>query len=507
MANIRGYSLALFGQIDQEAIDADKDPSPMNDAVLATIEGFLPNSTGLGQRGWFHELEDFFNSPRIREPRSVPFTFPTYEEAKEQLGGIQPVDRSSFDFEPLDDDCHPALARAVYAQVVLDKIRATKNSFSPPQPIAPDNQLFAMLPGILDPWPVEKEGRVFTPDAKVEAFVARLDEMVDRDSFVRIARDEISPEFAEQCKPCFGTLEDSGGEYCSTLYTDSKDPDLTVDDIKKIIHPLNWDLCCPTFFHKMTEQLPGRFTTDGWFRIVESISAEPDEYLLQTALVFSLDEREAVPGTQEGNSKGIIINYKLDSNRSGEGLSAGIVEIDNGYLWVTPTGEGPGGKGVRIRTSKEERVNGLSPTATAALGCLLGWADAGKEMLAGAARKAMNNKLPLPAGRTLQGWPSSALKLTPLDQDPPTVPPDVPARLPINFDDTVNDTATLAKSLVGKMASNLGDALSRWMDGLVRGDVEEITDEIGRDLKKWSLEVYNTAERNVKPPPGGAING
>lgn len=46
MPNIRGYSLALFGQIDQEAIDADKNPGPMNDAVLATIENFLPNSTG-----------------------------------------------------------------------------------------------------------------------------------------------------------------------------------------------------------------------------------------------------------------------------------------------------------------------------------------------------------------------------------------------------------------------------------------------------------------------------
>lgn len=85
--------------------------------------------------------------------------------------------------------------------------------------------------------------------------------------------EEVSKQFAERAKPCFGTLEDSGGQYCSTLYTDSEDDELTVDDIKKIIHPLNWDICLPTFFHKMVEQSPGRFTADGWYRIVESISA------------------------------------------------------------------------------------------------------------------------------------------------------------------------------------------------------------------------------------------
>ncbi len=254
----------------------------------------------------------------------------------------------------------------------------------------------------------------------------------------------------------------------------------------------------------MTEQTPGKFTSDGWFRIVESISAEPDEIPpADRPLVFWLDEQK----DKDGNEEGIFINYKLDTNRSGEGLSAGIVEIDNGYLWVKATHNGPGGKGVRIRTSKEERVNGLSPTATAALGCLLGWSDAGKEMLAGTARKAMNNKLDLPAGRTLKGWPPSTLKLTPVDHDPATVPPDVPATLPINFSDTVDDTRTLAKSLIEKVTDNLGDAVSRWMGGLTRQDVEDITEEIGSDLKTWSLEVYDTAEANVRPPREDATNG
>ena len=73
---MREYSMALFGQIDQIAIDADKNPGPMNDAVLNTVENLLPNSTALGQRGWYGELQEFLNNPKVREG-SQPFAFPT----------------------------------------------------------------------------------------------------------------------------------------------------------------------------------------------------------------------------------------------------------------------------------------------------------------------------------------------------------------------------------------------------------------------------------------------
>ena len=64
----------------------------------------------------------------------------------------------------------------------------------------------------------------------------------------------------------------------------------------------------------------------------------------------------------------------------------------------------------------------------------------------------------------------------------------------------MDDAGTLAKSLIDKVTSNLGDAASRWMDGLIRDDVADITTQVGKDLNEWSLEVYDTAERNVKPP-------
>ena len=326
-------------------------------------------------------MQEFLNNPKVREG-SQPFTFPSFDDATLALSGMEPITRTLEEPVVLDEDRHPALARAAYASVVLEKVRLVQESYGQPGPR--NSQLMQILPIVLDSWPTVREERLVPGDEKALNLEARIAEIVDQKSFLRIATEEVSEAFAEGAKPCFGTLEDSGGQYCSTLYTDTKERGLTVADVKRILHPLNWDICCPTFFHKMAEQQPNRFTAERWYRIVESISAEPDEYILNTALIFSLEERD----------NGLIINYRLDPNRQGEGRSAGIVEIDNGYIWVTPTDTG-----VRIRTSKEERVNGLSPTATAALGCLMGWGDAGKEMLAGTARKAMKVPPEIPRER------------------------------------------------------------------------------------------------------------
>ena len=102
-----------------------------------------------------------------------------------------------------------------------------------------------MLPGVLDAWPTVRSGELVSGDDKAVGLEGRIAEIVDQDSFMHIAAEEVSDAFAERAKPCFGTLEDSGGQYCSTLYTDSEEDDLSVEEIKRILHPLNWDICLP----------------------------------------------------------------------------------------------------------------------------------------------------------------------------------------------------------------------------------------------------------------------
>lgn len=355
-----------------------------------------------------------------------------------------------------------------------------------------------LLPGLVNPWPKVARAengeiqRVYSTAEKVDSIEAAIDQIYDHESWRIKAGEAVSREFALCAEPCFGTLEDSGGQYCSTVYTCCEAEDLTVDDLKKIVHPLNWNVCCPSFFQAMAAKPPPKYTRDGWSRIVEVISPEPAKYSLATALIFWM---------QELDDGSIIINYDLDPNR-GE-VDSGYVEIDNGYIRVTPTPNPLDGKGVRIETSKQERVGGLSPTATAALACLLGWGDNGKEMLAGTARKLINGELP--PGTTLTDWGVSTRPLAAgvqFDTSPPSPPPKIPPKLPPNFPDTVDDSRKLLNSLINRTTKNLGEAGHRWMDGVIRRDVEDVTTQMGTDLKEWSLEVYDTAQDNVKPPKG-----
>ncbi|MCZ8379048.1 hypothetical protein O6P37_09260 [Mycobacterium sp. CPCC 205372] len=483
MADIRSDVTALFGSIDKLVVEADADPGTgANADIVDLAERLLPNTTGLGRQGWFQELQEFFGSDPVRNPRSrYLYSFPSAEDARANLNRELNPDRVWNSYQAKEDR-HPALARAAFALVAWERLNLLRHGRI-------DETVMTVLPGLLDPWPVEPTvPRPGPRDAvsNAEYLLERIERIQDRESWIVLAGEAVSEQFAKDSSRCFGTLEDAGGQYCSTLYTECCDDDVTVAQVRAILHPLNWDLCYPSFFQTMEKQTP-YFTHDGWHRIVEEISAEPSFYTLKTALIFSLEDCD----------NGFYINYRLDPNRQKEGNSIGIVEIDNGYIWVTPKSDG---KGVRVRTSKEERVNGLSPTATAALGCQLGWGDSAYEMVVSAARKAATGDFKVPAKHPVEKWPEVTLMKKPADTDPPLQYPAIPDKLPINAADAIKDGACLLKSLIRRVSSNTGGAASRWLDGTVKTDVEEVTTQMGKDLKEWSLEVYQKAQDNVKPP-------
>ena len=71
--------------------------------------------------------------------------------------------------------------------------------------------------------------------------------------------------------------------------------------------------------------------------------------------------------------------------------------------------------------------------------------------------------------------------------------------LPPNFADAVKDARDLLNNLINRTRDVTGDAANRWMDGMTREDVKEITEGIGTNLEEFALDVYQTAENNVKP--------
>lgn len=416
--------LAIFGAIDELVLEArDGSNKSTDQAVLTAAAKLLPNTTGFGEAGWYRELEQFINRKGIRSPdRTEPLTFPSLEAATAELmevpaplpegelpGAVRQTDqgRPLTSPEPETTTAEPRDVSPPVSARELDQLRdsdtpggfeaqAFYDSARDPVLARAGYAAFALLKlgkiadwNRLDQMSADLEAvlkvavRSFTgagdPGLATTAtneILAAVDTINTRQEWIAFATAKVGPQFASNSRPCFGTLEQINGKYCSTVVTDSPVPNLSVVDIEKIVDPMNWSLCSK-FFCKMVENTPNT-NAEHWSRVQEQIGAECGEYRLITDLIF-YKVRQA--------SGSIFINYDIDPQRSSPDL--GYVEVDNGYIFVSPDNQDndPKQKGVRIRTSKQEHVNGLSPCATAALACLMGWADAGREMLAGTAEK------------------------------------------------------------------------------------------------------------------------
>lgn len=505
MLNLLQSQLSFFGAIDEAVLYAKQGNGENPDAVLQTVEAMLPGTTGFGQAGWYRELEDFANRPGVRVFRSA-VRFPTISEslgylqaptaeqkmarAREWSGGdpasapAQLPERIADAYDPAHD---PVLARSAYAAMVLAKIDTLGGT--PPALSEIVNLPAQIMAPSVNFWretPERSDADSPLSDQSVPILLDQADSIDSRRGWHTLAAQVVDPKFADQSLPCFGTLEDDNGQYCSTLYTNATDDDLSVNDIERIIDPRNWSLCCKFFCTVVAQEPP--YAKRGWSRILEKIGPECDEWCLNTALLFYYG--------RDGNG-GIFVNYDLDPNRQGD---TGLVEVDNGYIWITPLqGTDPSQKGVRIRSSKQERVQGLSPTATSALGCLLGWGDAAHEMLAGTARKLLAGKIPGATLEPFQTTPPASYQAL-MDSGIASPPPaGAHATLPPYFGNSVGDVRTLINDLIGRARDVTADAAQRWLDGMTRDDVKAITGGIGTQLQEFALKVYQTAEDNVKP--------
>ncbi len=380
----------------------------------------------------------------------------------------------------------PVLARSAYAAVVLARI-ADLGGLPPGLRAIPDLAAQIMAPAVIY-WrgtPDQFDPDNLTSDPTVRNLLDEAKRINSQQDWRAYATPLVNQKFVNQSLPCFGTLEEFGGQYCSTLYTKTTDDTLTVADIEKILDPRNWKLYSK-FFCDVVAQKPAK-TKAGWARILETIGPECAEWRMKTALVFYY-------GSDKNGS--IFLNYDLDPRRDHD---SGMVEVDNGYIWITPfNGNGtndPAQPGVQIRTSKQERVQGLSPTATAALGCLLGWGTYANDLLSGTASKVRNNQIP---GAKLQSFqptsPKRNQKLSGVGQ-----PVGGPAKLPPDFGHAMGDVRNLLNHQIDRSRDLAADAADRWLNGMQLKDVKEITKDFGKYLEEFAVEAYKTAESNVKP--------
>jgi hypothetical protein len=512
--------MALFGVIDELVKTNDLE-------VVETVEEFLPGWTVPGKRGWFGEVKEFLTRPELapraqdpssHRPRSADMMFPSLEAAVGELK----VDQSGG--PPLPPDGPPSrdaqtptdVARSLFAATVLSKVLDVlkqkekdkdrhwfpdlPEGFDPlrellPQNIRPPSSDSAPIPGLDLPPGGD-------PAPRVRDYLAEARNRNDFQTKMHVlaAHGVIDQSVADAQPVCSGGLRKINGQFCAVLTTDYPRPDLTVEDIKRVIEPHNWPTLCPDFFRGIEDQNP--VTRRGWNRVLETVSADPSLWELRTALRYWKGET-----TPEG---GFYINYDLDPDRAGDCM---MVMVDAGYLMITPVDANNPAAGVRIRTSKEVRIRGLSSTAAAVLACLMGWGDVSSHMLTDKAKPPFPGAVNFGAASVDPGkQPGDATQTAMHADDKPTeeatelaaeqteLPKGWRNALISGFqrelNDFINNVAVVGAS----------DLYKRWSDGMTAKDVEEFGAQFGKDVTNYAAGLLNVAANATSPPDNPDAN-
>jgi hypothetical protein len=263
------------------------------------------------------------------------------------------------------------------------------------------------------------------------------------------------------------------GLRCAVIDSDLSSDDISLNDLKKIVNPFNWNENYPAFFLKMA---PFRdpFRTDGWRRVLETVGfGEVDSLDITTALKY-------YPSTGELEAR---LDYDLDDPTPGPG--DGQVLVDRGYInmFVKNTAGSPDQPGVRVRTRKVVHIDGLSPYAQTRWVCLTGYGTASSEFLFGPAENTPADPRPFEY-------------YTPGQQ--PEAEPEI--------SDSGRSTHVVATAVdlwtdtVQDLASGYFDMAEKWLAGGLRlSDVTEFSQKVTGRLISSPFEFLETVNQPRHP--------
>ncbi|MGV0715608.1 hypothetical protein ABQE93_09395 [Mycolicibacterium sp. XJ662] len=458
---IRQSVLALYNAITEDLTTLNQ-PAIRSRVAFEDLRTMAYDFTGLtgsaGERGWYGELLRYFDAHRTGRERVTPTTLDAAVE-----------DLTSEDSEPLP----PSWAyRAIVAGYVLDQLAMagvgtqrepnllTRMLAAAPSEGAGFNDTGKVGPGVAD----EFAGAVLeNPPTRLEDFSAQL----------RLMSGTLATA-AASLQSTFG-LRKVKREYCSVVTTTAEWPNITYDKLKSVIEPDNWSKFYKRFFCDMQPVHPTN--PYGWSRMRESVSGDCDRYTLDTALKFWKAER----------SGGLFLNYDLDFDNTNPDVDK-LVLVDNGYIWIKPIVAGQPDKGVKVRTSKQLLISGMSATAMTKLAESFGWATNATDMFYSAA----NYK-----GTTT---PFSNSTGKPPKPDTSTTWPVIVPALPGDLrDEYCSDTTTFIKDRLTFAAKFVEEFDNRWQDGLDLAECNQLTDMVVAEMKTASKKAVDAATENFRP--------
>ncbi|HET9875641.1 MAG TPA: hypothetical protein VFQ37_07720 [Mycobacterium sp.] len=360
--------LALYGALDQAVTET-------GDAEIeAIVERYLPGTTG-PNAGWYGELLGFLSgfAPRVPEP----FAVPDLSQALTVLQGRKKR-RTRAGREP-----QPA-------------VQYTRGTGLEPQ-LLTTVQLSRMVYGIgaLSHLPGKYPTQQY--DAQFAQTLATAgggpgDQLLDLlrrdfdgpDDFLPLMaiaqqRGLISSDVAAVplCQRKFKWVR---GHLCVVLTTDFPKPNVSLDDLKGVIDPLNWAKCLP-FFCEMTPEQP---RPDGWSRVLEHVSIDCSGPQMVTPLKYWKVGQPA--------DLSACVDYALDDQPAQGEKGDGRMLVDEGFIRMTSTATTSAQQGVRVRTRKVAGFRNLGWAAAGMFACLMGYGSEGEDMLLdGVAKRAADN--------------------------------------------------------------------------------------------------------------------
>ncbi|MGH3523016.1 MAG: hypothetical protein ACRDU4_09335, partial [Mycobacterium sp.] len=356
--------LALYGALDQ-AVTSTGDPE-----IEATVERYLPGSTG-PNAGWYDELLGFLGNlaPRIAEPPAVPDlsqALTVLQGQNEPRARVRKATAAAAAREP-EPLTAVQLSRMVYAIGALSHLP----SYYPPSEW---DERFSRTLALAGP---------SGGDDLLDQLRREFDNRADWSQVMQLAVSNALIRSGVAVVPlCQAKPKWVRGHLCVVLTTDFASTQVSLDELKNVIDPLNWDKCLPFFCYMQKE--PTR--PDGWSRVLEHVSTTCS--IAGTPQMATPLKYWKGPGKNEQLPQpSAWVDYALDDDPAPGENGDGRMVVDEGFIRMTSTVGDSNQKGVRVRTRKVAGFRNLAYFPAALFACVMGYAYQGEGMLFGGVAK------------------------------------------------------------------------------------------------------------------------
>lgn len=309
------------------------------------------------------------------------------------------------------------------------------------------------------------------------------------DSMIRRAVDEglLDSTMLSVTAPCNGGYVDFGGLVVTRLTTHFTTDQVTMDEVKAVLDPLNWSHCCK-YFCSMTPLPP----KGAWRQLLEEFSFECDWGSIKTGLKYW--NRDLLGG-------GASVTYDLADPRPDD--DDNLTLVDNGSIIVRPTVDAAGTPILEVWTSKNVLFEGLGGGGAAMWACISGWADVGRDLLFGCAQL-KKGKVPWQAssdvgaspgqGSAASGSPKKAMKKA-----------NAGPGLPIDANTLVDDMVHWVTACIDDMSTRTGQCAEKAASGeLTNDDVSRSTAEMASRVITDPYRLLRMAARSRSKVPSDA---